>query len=123
MINPHPQRGEVWRVNLPEPFGSEPGGVRYAVVVQNGVLHGLRTRLVVICYSSINPMRYKGNVFLPKGTGGLPQDCEARCHQLYPADVRRFIERVGEAPPHTLAEVEVNLLFCLGISSVRETNT
>lgn len=62
------QRGEIWRADLPEPKGSEPGYRRPVVIIQSNDFNRSRiaTTVVVAVTSNLNLAQMPGNVLLPK---------------------------------------------------------
>ncbi|WP_063124287.1 type II toxin-antitoxin system PemK/MazF family toxin [Aliterella atlantica] len=90
-------RGEIWRANLPNPIGSEPGYRRPVLIVQDDTFTQSRisTILVVIITSNIQLAVAPGNVLLPRAATGLPKDSVANISQIFTIDKAFLVERVG----------------------------
>lgn len=58
---------------------------------------------------------YRGNLRLPRGTGGLPGDSVVLGHQITALDKQRFLRRLGLLDEAVLSEIERRILYCLGI--------
>lgn len=116
MNEPRPLRGEVWTVFFGvEPLPGEPGFFRPAVVLQNNDLSVLRTRLVVAIYSNPEYSKYRGNISLPRGEGGIRRDSVVLGHQIFALSTGRFRERLGRLSDAKLAEMQNAVVSCLGI--------
>lgn len=118
MTSPRPIRGELWTVFLDgQPLEGEPAYFRPVIVLQNGQLFNLSTRMVVAVYSSSNYLQHKGNVSLPRGEGGVESDSAVVGHQVRTLNLERFRRRLGRVSEQKLTEIEGAVLYCLGIGS------
>ena len=96
-MSAEPRQGEVWRLDLGMPFGSEPGYQRPFVVVQNNLFNRSRIQTVVMCAVTTNLRLAEapGNVLLAGGEANLPQASVVNVSQLVTVDRRRLTERIG----------------------------
>lgn len=89
---------EVWRADLPEPSGSEPGFRRSVVVVQGEAFN--RSQIsTVVCVPLTSNLRWAeapGNVLLASKVTGLSQDSVANVSQLVTLDKSSLTDRVGK---------------------------
>jgi mRNA interferase MazF len=92
--------GEVWWVDLAEPFGSGPGYRRPVVVVQGEPLNRSRipTVVCVILTSNLEWANAPGNVALSSELTGLLKDSVANVSQIVTLDKDILTERVGKLP-------------------------
>ncbi len=67
-------QGDIFRIDLDEPKGSEPGYRRPFLVIQNNLFNKSKINTVVVCALTTNLQRAKapGNVLLEASEGGLP---------------------------------------------------
>jgi mRNA interferase MazF len=110
------RQGDIYWLELGEPFGSEPGYRRPYVVVQNDVLNASRIGTVIVCtiYSTLAMARSAGNVVLDQGEGGLPKRSVVNVSQLFTVDKARLEQWQG-----TLSKRRVRQILT-GISRILE---
>lgn len=110
-----PRRGEVYWAELEPALGSEQGGRRPVIVVQNdiGNQHSATTIVVPVTSSSAKAW-YRVNVSLPDGV--LPKPSVAKCSQVRTIDKRRLaggpMARLDDA---VMERVNEALLISLGL--------
>jgi len=56
-------------------------------------------------------------VALPMGTGGLPADCVALCHQITTLDRSKLTQRIGALPESDLLAVEDGIRAAIDLDS------
>jgi mRNA interferase MazF len=90
-------QGDVFWIDLDEPFGSEPGYRHPHVVVQNNVFNHSRISTVIVCTITSNLKRAKapGNVPLEKGEANLPKQSVVNVSQIFTVDKRDLTEKIG----------------------------
>ena len=111
------RRGEVWWADFGEPFGSEPGYRRPALVVQADAVNksNIATVLLVPLARTLAWAGAPGNVLCrPKDTG-LKHASVANVSQLTVADRRRLVERAGTLSAALMHQVEEGMKLVLGI--------
>lgn len=111
----YPRRGEIYRANLEPVVGSEQGGERPVIVVQNDVGNERSdTTIVVPVTSSTAKAWYRVNVQLPDGM--LSKPSVAKCSQVRTIDKRRLVGApVARLDVETLTRVDEALLVSLGL--------
>lgn len=109
------QRGEIWWASLPEPVGSEPGSRRPVLVVQADSFNRSRigTVVVVALTTNLRLAEAPGNVPLPAGVSGLPQDSVANVSQVLTADRSFLSARVSSLDAEIMAQVSQGLRLVL----------
>lgn len=109
------RQGEVYRVDLGEAGGSEPGYRRPAVVVQNDVFNASNIRTVVVCALTSNLHRAKapGNVLLVPGEANLRQQSVVNVSQVFTVNKRDLVEQIGPLDEERVREIVsgINLLL------------
>lgn len=108
-------RGEIWWASLPEPTGSEPGYRRPVLIVQDDTFNQSRiqTVIAIAITSNLRLAEAPGNVFLPCGVTGLPQDSVANVSQVVTIDKTVLTERVGSLPIDLQEAVDEGLRLVL----------
>jgi mRNA interferase MazF len=109
-------QGDVWWAELSEARGAEPGFRRPVVVVQGDPLN--RSRIAaVVCVAVTSNLKWgiaPGNVRLPAGQAGLPNDSVANVSQIVTLDRSIFSARVGRLPEALLQLVLAGIDVVLG---------
>ncbi|MBF0531570.1 MAG: type II toxin-antitoxin system PemK/MazF family toxin [Candidatus Omnitrophica bacterium] len=98
MKNPHPQRGEIWVVQLDPAIGSEIKKTRPALIISNNAHNRFMGHLTVLPISDAGEKVYLVEVFLPAGIANLTKNSKIRCHQIRTIDKSRFIKPIGSIP-------------------------
>ena len=111
------RRGEVWWTDFGQPFGSEPGYRRPAVVVQADAINksSIRTVLLVPLTKTMEWAGAPGNVLCRAKDTGLKHASVANVSQLTVADRRRLVERAGALSGALMRQVEDGLKLVLGM--------
>lgn len=113
------RRGEIYYADLGAPVGSEQGGERPVLIIQNNV--GNRYSPTVIA-ASITSRQNKAplptHVFLRAGAGNLPCDSVVLMEQVRTIDKRRLKGRVGRLNKEEMADAERAMLISLGVQLV-----
>lgn len=112
------RRGEVWYADLNPVQGSEQSGIRPVLVFRNDKINKATTTTLVIPFTSnLRRAALPSCVQVAKGEGGLAAESVLLCHQLRVLDEARFADRLGKISEQTMAEVEICVLYTLGIRS------
>ena len=112
------KRGEVFYADLSPVVGSEQGGVRPVLIVQNDV--GNRYSPTVIAAAITSKQDKTGlptHIGIKAGTGGLLRDSVVLLEQIRTLDKRRLRERAGQIPD----DVQHRVDEALGVSFGLET--
>ena len=111
-----PERGDVFHVRIATGSGSEQHGDRWAVIVQGDHLNGaLPTVVIVPTTGRLNRRSQPSNVFLPAGSGGLPEDSLAMTHQIRVLDKNSLDKYSGKLPSALMELVDGALRRTLGL--------
>jgi mRNA interferase MazF len=110
-----PLRGEVYWTDLEPVVGSEQGGRRPTLVVQNDIGNrNAGTTIVVPITSSTAKAWYVVNVVMPDDV--LPKASVAKCGQVRSIDKARLLgEPIARLDPATMARVDDALRISLGL--------
>ena len=107
------KRGELYYADLSPVVGSEQGGIRPVLVVQNDV--GNKYSPTVIA-SKINKAKLPTHIELPSSAYGLVRDSVILLEQIRTLDKRRLKERIGELNETTMSQVDKAILISLGFA-------
>ena len=100
-------RGEIYRAALDPVLGSEQGGTRPVVVVQNNVGNRYSPTVIVLAVTSrMNKARLPTHIEVPSPIGGLPRDSVILAEQVRTLDKQRLTERLGALPESVMAQVD-----------------
>ena len=109
------KRGELYYADLSPVVGSEQGGVRPVLVVQNDVGNKYSPTVIAAAVTSkINKAKLPTHIELPSNTYGLQKDSVILLEQIRTLDKRRLKERIGELNETTMSRVDNAILISLG---------
>ena len=109
------KRGELYYADLSPVVGSEQGGVRPVLVVQNDVGNKYSpTEIAAAVTSQINKAKLPTHIELSAIDYGLSKDSVVLLEQIRTLDKKRLKERIGELPTSTMERVNTALLISLG---------
>ncbi len=108
------KRGELYYADLSPVVGSEQGGIRPVLIVQNDVGNKYSPTIIAVAITSkINKAKLPTHIELPSAYG-LAKDSVILMEQMRTLDKKRLKERIGELPPSTMTKVNRAILISLG---------
>ena len=111
------KRGELYYADLSPVVGSEQGGVRPVLVVQNDVGNKYSPTVIAAAVTSkINKAKLPTHIELPCNSHGLQKDSVILLEQIRTLDKRRLKERIGELNENTMTRVDKAILISLGFT-------
>ena len=114
------KRGEIYYADLSPVVGSEQGGVRPVLIVQNDV--GNRHSPTVIA-AAITSRREKAklptHIDVQAATCGLTKDSVVLLEQIRTLDKRRLRERMGKVDGTVMQRVDAAIAVSFGLSNSR----
>ena len=109
------KRGELYYADLSPVVGSEQGGVRPVLVVQNDVGNKYSPTVIAAAVTSrINKAKLPTHIELGAKEYGLPKDSVVLLEQIRTLDKCRLKDRIGEIPTDVMAKVNRALMISLG---------
>ena len=109
------KRGELYYADLSPVVGSEQGGVRPVLVVQNDVGNKYSPTVIAAAVTSqLGKAKLPTHIALSAGDYGLPKDSVVLLEQIRTIDKRRLRERIGELPDNLMQKVNDGLMISLG---------
>ena len=112
------KRGELYYADLSPVVGSEQGGVRPILIVQNDTGNKYSPTIIAAAVTSqINKAKLPTHIELCANEFGLVKDSVILLEQIRTLDKRRLKERIGELSPTTMKKVNNALLISLGFQN------
>lgn len=110
------KRGDIYYADLSPVIGSEQGGVRPVLVVQNDIGNRYSPTVIIAAITSqINKAKLPTHVEL-KGTDyGLAKDSVLLLEQIRTIDKRRLEEKIGHVTEDIIEKANQALLISLGL--------
>lgn len=109
------KRGEIYYADLSPVVGSEQGGVRPVLVLQNDVGNKYSPTVIVTAITSqLGKAKLPTHVELPAEQYNLPKNSVALLEQIRTLDKRRLQEKVTKLSQEKMKEVNKALLISLG---------
>lgn len=109
------KRGELYYADLSPVVGSEQGGVRPILIVQNDVGNRYSPTVIAAAITSkINKAKLPTHIELNALEFGLMKDSVVLLEQIRTLDKKRIKERIGQLPATFMKKVDSALLISLG---------
>ena len=114
------KKGDLYFADLSPVVGSEQGGVRPVLVVQNNVGNKYSPTIIVAAITSQTKAKLPTHVELEAAEGGLSKNSVVLLEQLRTIDKQRLKERIGTLSENQIPDVEKALSVSLGIANLPE---
>jgi mRNA interferase MazF len=110
------KRGEIYFAQLNPVVGSEQGGIRPVVVVQNDIGNQYSpTTIILAITSQINKAKLPTHIELKAETYGLERDSVILAEQIRTIDKARLKQRIAILKEETMKKVDQALLISLAL--------
>ncbi len=110
------RRGEIYYADLSPVVGSEQGGVRPVLIVQNDIGNKYSPTVIIAAITSqINKAKLPTHIELSGKEYGLPRDSVILLEQIRTIDKRRLREKAGFLLPETMKKVDEGLMVSFGL--------
>ena len=114
--DPMISRGDLFSACLDPVVGSEQGGIRPVLVIQNDVGNRYSPTVIVLAVTGqVNKARLPTHVPVNAEGTGLQKDSVILAEQIRTLDKRRLRERIGALKPETMDKVSAALKISLGV--------
>ncbi|MBE6919327.1 MAG: type II toxin-antitoxin system PemK/MazF family toxin [Ruminococcaceae bacterium] len=119
-VEPIVKRGEIYYADLSPVVGSEQGGVRPVLIVQNdtGNRHS-PTVIAAAITSQTGKAKMPTHIELAASCCGLPKDSVILLEQIRTLDKRRLRERMGKVDGAVMEKVDTAIAVSFGLSRSR----
>ena len=108
-------RGDIFYADLSPVVGSEQGGLRPVLVVQNNVGNKYSPTIIVAAITSqLSKAKIPTHVELPSSVYNLPKDSVILLEQIRTIDKRRLSQKVCFVDSKKMREVDKAILISLG---------
>ena len=119
--DPMIMRGDLFSACLDPVVGSEQGGIRPVLVVQNDVGNRYSPTVIVLAVTGqINKTRLPTHVPVAAGNTGLAKDSVVLAEQIRTLDKRRLREKIGTLRPEVMQKVSEAMMISLGFPTVEK---
>ncbi len=110
------KRGEIYYADLSPVVGSEQGGVRPVLIIQNDVGNKYSPTVIVSAITSqLTKAKLPTHIELPSTQYNLPKDSVALLEQVRTLDKRRLKGKITELSQTKMKEVDRAILISFGI--------
>lgn len=116
------KKGDLFFADLSPVVGSEQGGIRPVLVVQNDVGNKYSPTIIVAAITSQTKTKLPTHVQLNATQGGLSKDSIVLLEQLRTIDKQRLRERIGTLNEKQIPDIEKALSISLGIADLAENS-
>ncbi len=109
------KRGELYYADLNPVVGSEQGGIRPVLVLQNDVGNKYSPTIIAAATTSrLTKAKLPTHIQLPRAKCSLSKDSIVLLEQIRTIDKSRIKEKIGELPPEIMQQINDALLLSLG---------
>ena len=110
------KRGDIFLANLEPVKGSEQGGIRPVLIIQNDLSNKYSPVTIVASLTSKKfTKEFPTNVFLSKKDSGLDKDSTILLNQIKTIDKRRIIKKVSCLNIHFMNKVDMAIKISLSL--------
>ena len=111
------RRGEIYMADLSPVVGSEQGGVRPVLIIQNNVGNSFSPTVIVSAITSrLDKAKLPTHIDLPSEKYHLPKDSVALLEQIRTLDKRRLREKITSLEDNKMKEINRAILISLGFA-------
>lgn len=116
------KRGEIYFADLSPVVGSEQGGVRPVLIIQNDIGNKYSPTVIVAAITSqINKAKIPTHVEISALEYNLPKDSVVLLEQIRTIDKRRLKEKLSALDSVKMRKVDLALLISLGYGEQNKT--
>ena len=114
------KRGEIYYADLSPVVGSEQGGVRPVLIVQNDIGNRFSPTVIAAAITSRqSKAKLPTHIPLPSGNSGLTRDSIVLLEQIRTIDKRRLRERMGHVDEAAMSRIDHALSVSFGLPEQR----
>jgi len=111
------KRGEVYYADLSPVVGSEQGGVRPVLVIQNNIGNKYSPTIIVAAITSqMNKAKLPTHIEIKAGNYGLVKDSVLLLEQIRTIDRKRMKDKIGKCDTNFMKKVNVALVISIGLN-------
>ena len=111
------KRGDIFLANLEPVLGSEQGGMRPVLIIQNNISNKYSPVIIVAAITSkIYGKEFPTNLFLLKKYSGLDKDSTVLLNQIRTIDKSRLTKKIGTLDNYLMNKADLALKISLGLN-------
>ena len=111
------KRGEIYYADLSPVVGSEQGGIRPVLIVQNDIGNRYSPTVIAAAITSRTTKNdLPTHIFVDASTCGLTRNSIVLLEQMRTLDKRRLRERMGELAPAMMLQIDRAISVSLGLN-------
>lgn len=115
------KRGNIYYADLNPVVGSEQGGVRPVLILQNNIGNQHSPTVIAAAITSkAEKTALPTHITLCGGSCGLPQDSIVLLEQVRTLDKRRLREYVGSLDDQSIIKINAALAISMGLTELEE---
>ncbi|MBR2969762.1 MAG: type II toxin-antitoxin system PemK/MazF family toxin [Clostridia bacterium] len=109
-------RGEIYYADLSPVVGSEQGGIRPVLVIQNNIGNKYSPTIIIAAITSqLSKAKLPTHIELNKDKYNLGKDSVVLLEQIRTLDKRRLRDRISKVDDSTMQSIDVALMISLGV--------
>ena len=110
------KRGDIYYADLSQVVGSEQGGIRPVLIVQNNVGNRYSPTVIAAAITSqINKAKMPTHITLGAPNYGLTKDSIILTEQIRTLDKRRLRERMGKVDNKVMEQIDAAIAVSFGL--------
>lgn len=107
-----PRRGEIWLVQFDPKVGSEQGGTRPALILQNNIGNEYASTTIVAAMTTT--LREMPVHVLLDEKDGVDRNCMLMLEQIHTIDKKRLVRKLGKIKPEKFKAIWEGIHYSLG---------
>ena len=111
------KRGDIYYADLNPAVGSEQGGIRPVLVVQNDVGNCYSPTIIIAVLTSKSKKKSPTHISIHSGEGNIAMDSTVLLEQLRTIDKFRLQKYVGSISGETMDRIDRAMLVSLGLNT------
>ncbi len=109
-------RGEIYYADLSPVVGSEQGGIRPVLVIQNDVGNKYSPTIIIAAITSqLTKAKLPTHIELSREKYNLNKDSVVLLEQIRTLDKRRLKDKIGAVDKLTMQAIDIALMISLGV--------
>jgi len=110
-------RGELYYADLSPVVGSEQGGLRPVLIIQNDIGNKYSPTVIIAAITSqISKAKLPTHIELEKNKYNLSKDSVVLLEQLRTLDKLRLKDKIGSLDTNAMHKIDIGLMISLGIN-------
>lgn len=110
------RRGDIYYADLSPVVGSEQGGVRPVLIVQNDTGNRHSPTVIAAITSQLGKAKLPTHIALAAQGSGLPRDSVILLEQIRTLDKKRLRERMGRVDSAVMEKVDAAIAVSFGLT-------